>query len=159
MKVLEIMNRHARTCSPATHLAAVGQIMGDAACGMVTVVDDDRRVLGVLTDRDVCLAVATSDQRPSEIRVGQMMSQGIVTCREDEVIESALETMRRRELRRLPVLDADGRFAGLLALDDIVLEERLGGETAAHRADFYAELAATLKAICSHGTPGVVPWG
>jgi CBS domain-containing protein len=87
------------------------------------------------------------------------MSGEVVTCREEETVEEALETMRRRELRRLPALDAAGRFAGLLALDDIVLGEQAGGENAAHRADFYAELETTVKAICSHRTPSVAPWG
>jgi CBS domain-containing protein len=156
MQVQEIMDRHARAVAPEANLATLGRVMGDTGCGIVTVVDVGGRVVGVFTDRDFCLTVATSDQRPSEIRAGQVMSRDVVTCREDASLDAALETMRRRELRRLPVLDSAGRFAGLLSLDDVLQEERID---AAHRAGLYPELAAALRATCNHRSPVVEPWG
>lgn len=156
MQVQELMDRHAHAVAPEANLATVGRLMGDTGCGIVTVVDANGRVVGVFTDRDFCLTVATSDQRPSEIRAGQVMSRDVVTCRESESLETALETMRKRELRRLPVLDAQGCFSGLLSLDEILQEERID---AAHRAGLYPELVAALRATCNHRSPVVEPWG
>jgi CBS domain-containing protein len=96
---------------------------------VLPVVGDEERVVGVITDRDLCLAVATRDRRPSEIQVRQAISGEVFTCGEDDEVLAALDTMRRRGVRRLPVLDRFERLVGLLSLDDLFAEARARPDT------------------------------
>jgi CBS domain-containing protein len=76
--------------------------------------------VGVLTDRDIAVAVVARDVDARMLRVGDVMSTDLVTAREDDSVLDVLATMRRRGVRRVPVVDAAGRLAGVLALDDIL---------------------------------------
>jgi CBS domain-containing protein len=155
MKVYSVMKREPRTCAPEADLAAVGRVMGEVGCGVLPVVDAGRRVVGIVTDRDICLALASRDERPSAVRVQDVISGEVYSCNADDEITEALNTMREFGVRRLPVVDLDNRVQGILSLDDVVLEARaLGSEQ--FTGPFYSDIARTLKAICSHPMPTVV---
>jgi CBS domain-containing protein len=129
MRVRDVMRREPSLCTPGMDLAKAGRIMAEAGCGVLPVVGDEERVVGVITDRDLCLAVATRDRRPSEIQVRQAISGEVFTCGEDDEVLAALDTMRRRGVRRLPVLDRFERLVGLLSLDDLFAEARARPDT------------------------------
>ncbi|MFL6200900.1 MAG: CBS domain-containing protein [Thermoanaerobaculia bacterium] len=155
MKVYSVMKREPRTCTPQTDLAAAGRMMAAVGCGFLPVVDAARRVVGVITDRDICLALARRDERPSLVLVQDVLSGEVYSCSSEEEITEALNTMREFGVRRLPVVDLDNRVDGILSLDDVVLEARaLGSER--FTGPFYSDIARTLKAICSHPMPAVV---
>ena len=65
MKIRDVMTKAVASCRPETHLAAAGALMWETDCGVLPVVDERRQVTGVLTDRDVCIALTTNDRRPS----------------------------------------------------------------------------------------------
>lgn len=152
MEVRQVMQREPWTCRSETNLAAVGRRMAEEACGLLPVLDGQRRVVGVITARDVCLAV-----RPSQIETRQIMAPEVFTCRPEDSLEKALGTMRSRELRRLPVVDDQRRLVGMLSLEDIVLAAQTNGHDLPPK--FAQDVVLTLEAICSHRSPLVAAYG
>lgn len=153
MKVRDVMRREPCVCSPETHLARVGRLMAEGGCGFLPVVGDGDRVVGVITDRDVALAVTRRDRKPSEIQVRQVMSGEVYTCGVDDDVREALRVMRERKVRRLPVLGPHGLEA-ILSLDDVVLEAQAVA-TESFSGPFYSDITQTLKQINLHQTPSV----
>jgi CBS-domain-containing membrane protein len=94
--------------------------MWDRDCGIVPVIDDGRQVLGVITDRDICMAVSMRDAASSAIPVSSTMSQVVYTVNPEDDIQDALDIMSEHQLRRLVVVDADGTLSGILSVGDIV---------------------------------------
>lgn len=152
MKVAELMSRFVRTCSPQDNLATAGAAMWESDCGIIPVVDPSRKLLGVVTDRDICIALSTRSATASQIRVADVMSRNVHSCAPDDDIETALKTMGERLVRRLPVLDGEGRLEGILSLSDIARRARRPGARRAN-GPTYDEVAETLKAICRVPAP------
>jgi CBS-domain-containing membrane protein len=94
--------------------------MWENDCGVVPVVDDDGRVVGMITDRDVCMAAYTQGRLLSQIRVANAMAKEVHGVLETDTLESAEASMRRVRVRRVPVLDEDGRLRGILAMNDLI---------------------------------------
>jgi CBS domain-containing protein len=141
---MDVMRRSPRVCDPNETLADAGETMAGVDCGVLPVVGERGKVAGVITDRDICLALTTSDRRPSEVAVYDVMSGHVYTCRPDDDLRSALQTMREHHVRRLPVVDAEGVIEGILSLDDVVLHARAEQE---FTGPFHGDVADTLKAI------------
>lgn len=121
MKVRDVMTRPVVTCQAFTNLSAVADIMWRRDCGIVPVVDEGGRAIGVVTDRDVCIAVGTRPRRSYEIMAEDVMSKRLHTCRADDEIEVALDAMGAGKVRRLPVVDAAGKVEGILSISDLIL--------------------------------------
>jgi CBS-domain-containing membrane protein len=131
-------------------------IMWRQDCGVVPVVDQQEEVVGVITDRDICIAAATRHRRPEELRVGDVMGSRLFTVRPDDDVRVALDTMRHERIRRLPVVNAAKRLVGMLSLSDIVqvakpVTARGTGELNAN------DVLETLKTICVHPLPMRIP--
>ena len=122
MKVEQIMNRDVKTCRPQDSLNKAAQIMWEEPCGAVPVVNDQRRPIGLLTDRDICMAAYTQGRPLKEMRVEIAMSHKVVSCTTEDELGSAAQLMRQKRTRRLPVIDRDGALVGLLSLDDLACE-------------------------------------
>lgn len=147
MKVRDMMRRYAATCTPEMTLQQASQIMARVDCGFLPVVLEDGDVVGLVTDRDICLALATRGAATAEEPVSSIISGEVRTTIENEQIDDALERMRRYRVRRMPVLDTGNRLAGILSLDEIILA------TSAHGDPNYAQLTDALKSIVEHHTP------
>ena len=120
MRVDALMSTDLATVRPETDLrVAIGE-MRSHDCGFLPVVEGVGRVVGVLTDRDVALALG-DDVRPSERSVADVMTREPHTCRVDESAHQALLRMREGRVRRLPVVDETGHLAGAISIDDLVL--------------------------------------
>lgn len=123
-----------RTVSFATRDMAVGEaarLMREHHVGCLVVVDAvgaQRRVVGVLTDRDIVVEVVAPGIDPQTLTVGDVMSAEPVTAREDDSLIDLMRTMRARGVRRVPVVGAQGELIGIATLDDVlaVLTEELG---------------------------------
>jgi CBS domain-containing protein len=89
-------------------------------CGFLPVLDENGTVCGVLTDRDICIALCTRNVRASELRVEAVENEQVFVCHADDDIHVALQVMREGHVRRLPVLDEKGKLAGVISVDDIV---------------------------------------
>jgi CBS domain-containing protein len=150
MKVRELMATDVRACFPDDTLNRAAQLMWENDCGVVPVVDEEMRVVGVITDRDVCMAAYTQGVQLVDSSVGRAMSPGAYTCAPTDDLKTAERTMRERRVRRLPVVDGDGKLVGMLSLHDIVREaERERVSKTRKRQIQNAEVVETLGAICA----------
>ena len=120
MRVKDFMNRDVETCEAGDDLAKAAMIMWRQDCGIVPVVEDGGKVLGVVTDRDICIAAATQHCPPERLSVGHVMARQPASTSAEEDIETALKRMGTHRVRRLPVVDPEGRLAGMLSIADVI---------------------------------------
>jgi CBS domain-containing protein len=121
MKAQDVMSQPPYACGPNRDLSTVAKIMWDHDCGFVPVVDASGVVTGAVTDRDICIATSTRRLLPENIAAAQAMTTPIHACLPDDNLSDVLETMKQFQIRRLPVLEADGRLRGVISLNDIVM--------------------------------------
>jgi CBS domain-containing protein len=124
MDVQELMTAPVHSVSPRDTLNCAARFMRDHAVGCLPVVDDDGRLVGILTDRDIAMAAYEIGEALWKLAVESHMHTPVYTIGAGDSIGDALKLMRTRHVRRLPVVDADGRPIGLLSLDDIVHASR-----------------------------------
>ncbi|MBZ5500687.1 MAG: CBS domain-containing protein [Acidobacteriia bacterium] len=127
MRVEEVMMRTPACCSPESNLGTATELLWSRNCGILPIVDAQQKVIGVITDRDLCIALGTRNQLAGQVQVGEVMSQNVVSCRPEEDIHAALDTMARNRVRRLPVVNKEGRLEGILSMDNIVLHADAAG--------------------------------
>ncbi len=120
MRVQDAMTSPAHSCTPDASLAAAALAMQEYGCGALPVLDNAGRPVGILTDRDVCLAVAHKNRFPAAIPVREVMTLNPFTCGPGTDLTYALSVMADGHIRRLPVVDGDGRLVGILSLSDIL---------------------------------------
>ena len=94
--------------------------MQERGVGTLLVLDEARTPVGLVTDRDLALRVVALGRDPRRVTVREVMTEHLKTVNEGASIESALSLMRSAAVRRLPVVDDDGRLVGILSLDDIL---------------------------------------
>ena len=120
MRVKQIMNRHVIHCSTATPVPALAAMMKQHDVGLIPLVYEKTMLLaGVVTDRDLCLRVLASKDKPEKLLARQCMSSGVLACKPDDTVDSVLHKMAEHQLRRLPVLE-NGLLAGMITLGDII---------------------------------------
>jgi CBS domain-containing protein len=122
MKVEQIMNRNVKVCRSQESLNKAAQIMWEEPCGAVPVVDEHSKPIGLLTDRDICMAAYTQGKPLEALLAETAMARKVVSCRAEDDLRSAAELMRLNRTRRLPVINRGGTLVGLLSLDDLACE-------------------------------------
>lgn len=144
MIVERIMTREVACCDPNATLRDAVKIMDERDCGILPVVENDALV-GVVTDRDVCLAACQRNALLSDIKVGEVMSKHVRTCHPNDEIATVEQKMQLFKVRRIPVVDDEKHVIGMVSLDDLAMvadrgQDKPGFPTA-------AEVAHTLAAI------------
>ena len=149
MKVKEVMTAGAKACMPETSLADAALLMWENDCGALPVLSVEDKVVGMITDRDICFGATTKNSAPTVVSVGEIITGKVFTCGPEDDIREALMTMRRERVRRLPVVEADGRLRGIVSMNDVVLkaEEKAKGKAPELT---YGDVVQTYKAICAH---------
>ena len=146
MKVQDVMTDEVQSCAPETNLATVAMQMWRGDFGAMPVVAG-RKVVGMITDRDICMAAATKHRDPANIRVKEVMSGQVYGCSCDTDIHEALKIMQQKQVRRLPIISPeDGRLEGILSMNDLALKAQAGREVELSAED----VEQTLRAICTH---------
>ena len=147
MKVAEVMTKDVRSVGPDASLADATRIMWEIDCGFIPVAEPQSRALiGVVTDRDACIASMTQGAPLHAIPVELPMSRAVVTCQPEDDLAVAHDLMRRHQLHRLAVADPENRLVGVLSINDIARQAaRLRGN---ERAAALTAVAETLAAIC-----------
>jgi len=155
MNVEQLMTRNVRFCTAEETLEAAAQRMWEHDIGCLPVRSGDGRVIGMLTDRDICMAACTERKSLSEIPVASAMSLEVISCTEDQTIVQAEDLMRTHQVRRLPVRGVDGGVVGILSLSDIAreAEAELGRQG---RQVSPQEVTVTLAEITQPRTPRAV---
>ncbi len=141
MNVKEVMSREVKTMRMVDRLDAAARILWEQDCGIVPVVDGNQAVVGVVTDRDLCMASYTQGRSLGEIAVTAVMARTVRTCKPDDALTVAMVSMQQHQLHRLPVVDARGVVVGMLSITDLV---RLANARPAA-----LDAAAVLKALAT----------
>ena len=106
-------------CSPTSTLDQVAKLMVQNDCGGIPIVDTADRPIGMITDRDIVCRVVADGKNPMGHSAEQHMAQPVVTVRDDTGLDEVLATMEKHQIRRVPVVDASGCCAGIVAQADI----------------------------------------
>src|SRR5262245_1097057 len=149
MKVKELMTANPKVCTSIDSLAKVATIMWEIDCGIVPVITEDGKVVGLVTDRDICMAANFENRNLSNIAVEDIISNKVFDCRPDDDVRTALKTMQEHKVHRLPVVAGDGTLEGLLSLNDIVRKAEDPREKKAPELS-YSDVVNTYKSICQH---------
>jgi CBS domain-containing protein len=138
------------SCHKDTDIGTAARLMRAGQFGTLPVLDMHARLAGIITDRDIAMAAATRQRNAAHIPVHEAMSSRVRTCLADDDVGAALKQMEDARVRRLPVLDASGRLAGIVSIDDIVRRalDQPGGVPS-------AALVKAIARICSQ--PSVEP--
>jgi len=141
MTVREIMTEPPLTCTSETSLAVAARLMGEANYGTLPVIDARGTVVGIVTDRDVCLALARTNRNALNIPVREVMTKKVFSALPDDDVHGAVAIMKRARVRRLPVCDQSGRLKGMLSIEDVVVRGLQGDGASAD------EIIAALRAM------------
>ncbi len=150
MKVSDIMVRTAVSCPAEANLGQAVELMWNRNCGILPVVNEGGKVTGVVTDRDICVALGTRNRLPGQITVREVAGPELHFCRSEDDVRSALEKMAATKVRRLPVINNAGNLEGILSMDDIVLHADPANPA---RDPAVVGILNTLRAIYSSRIP------
>jgi CBS domain-containing protein len=118
-QVRELMTESPRTVPPDASAVDAAKVMQNEDAGVVPIVEDDGRLVGVVTDRDIALRVVAEGREPDSTKVAEIASQNLATVDPQQDIDEALRLMAEHQVRRLPVVEEDGRLVGILAQADV----------------------------------------
>lgn len=147
MNVRDVMTSNVKTCLMTDSLNEAARIMWDNDCGVVPVVDEAGKVVGIVTDRDICMAAYTQGRPLWRILVSQVASTNVVTVRANETLHRAEQLMKDGQVRRLPVTDNGGQIVGLLSITD------LARHTPEYAGALATHLVGTMVGICRSDRP------
>ena len=149
MKIQDLMTWEVDSCTPDSDLGSAAMTMWRRDCGFVPVVERDaRKLVGVITDRDICMATATQRRDPYSLRVGDVMSKKLFTCSPADDARAALRIMKEGQVRRLPVVDPKGIVQGVISLNDLALAAQRTGRPG--EGITFAEVMEAFQAISKH---------
>ena len=142
MRIREIMSEPAVTCRATDSLNRAARLMWEHDCGVLPVTGDDGRLVGVVTDRDICMAAYTRGTTLRAIRVEDAMARSVFGCGPDDSLEKAETLMSDKQIRRLPVVDEYDRPIGVVSVNDIARQA-----ATSRKQDGRDQFTQTLAAI------------
>jgi CBS domain-containing protein len=132
MRVKHVMTKNPTCCLATDKARAAASIMRDEGTGIVPVIDNEQsqKIMGVVTDRDLSMNVVAEGREPDGVSVQECMTAVVVTCSVNDSVDRAMELMKENQIRRIPVVDGEGRVQGILSMADLVTRADLKmGET------------------------------
>lgn len=119
--VREVMTPNPACCTPGTGLSQVARMMVDSDCGAIPVVESEssRKLVGVVTDRDIVCRTVAEKKNPLDLTAESCMSTSVVTTTPDASIHQCCQKMEEHQIRRIPVVDQDGACCGVVAQADV----------------------------------------
>jgi len=122
MRIRHVMTKDPSCCLPTDSALKAASIMRDEDTGIVPVIENEQsqKIVGVVTDRDLCMNVVAEGRDPRTTAVEQCMTTAVVTCSPNDSVERATELMRENQIRRIPVVDDQRKLQGILSLADLV---------------------------------------
>jgi CBS domain-containing protein len=121
MKCSEVMTDNPVCCLPGDSVSQAARVMRREHVGPVPVISDEqtRELIGIVTDRDLAIKVVAESRDSNKTTVGEVMTNTIVACREDDDMSSAIAAMEEHQIRRIPVIDQGGRIVGIISQADV----------------------------------------
>ena len=120
MKVNDVMIENVSFCRENETLGKAAELMWQKDCGMVPVLNDEDEIIGVVTDRDICIAVASRNQLPSDISVKDLADGKVITCSKKHSVKKVLKIMKKHQIKRLPVVGNNGKICGVVSINDML---------------------------------------
>ncbi len=147
MRIDELMSRDVHYCLPEQSLAGAAYEMWNHDCGCLPVCagNGTPHIVGIITDRDICMAALFQGRSLRELKVVDAMSRDVRSCRANDRPAEVERVMREQQIRRLPVTDRQGKLVGIVSLADLALEAG-DGDPSAKISE--TEIGSTLAAIC-----------
>lgn len=145
MQVQDLMAHPAITCHVNDALDAAAQKMWDHDCGVLPVVNDEGKVTGMITDRDICMAALMQGRPLHELLVNLAMAKHVIAVGPEQTPGDAEQLMSKHQIRRLPVIDGTGRPLGVISLNDLAIEAVQPDTRMKHGV---SKIAHTLAAVC-----------
>ena len=149
VKVQDVMTSPAHSCKPGETVVGAARAMWDYGCGALPVLDSEGRPAGMITDRDICMALARKNRFPGDNRVREVMSPHPFVCKPSDEMETALATMAKRQVRRLPVVDTQGRLVGIVSVNDTAAGAVRRAVAPRDARDVHRMVVEALLAICA----------
>lgn len=151
MKIKEIMTKGTATCHPDHTLADVGKLMKENDCGIIPVIDENKKVQATITDRDICLSLCDNDQLPSALKVKNIATKNVFSCHPEDTVENALKLLKGHKIRRLPVTDSNDRILGIVSLNDIILScAENDTQSVGNQVEEKEQIFRTIQSISEH---------
>lgn len=122
----EIMTKDPECCLPSDSVLKAAQLMKSEDVGPIPIVDDKdgKKLAGIVTDRDLAIKIVAEARDPKTTQIEEVMSEGLVTCRENDDVQTVLKLMQDNQIRRIPVVDKSDHLVGIIAQADVAT--RLG---------------------------------
>jgi predicted transcriptional regulator len=130
------------TCSAGGPLSVAARLMWENDCGVLPVIDDGGRLVGMVTDRDICMAAFTQGTLLDAIETRTAMAPNVLACHPDDSVEAVEKLMKDGQVRRIPVIDDDHKPVGIVSLNDLARHAAEEGRTQVNR-----EVVSTLATI------------
>ena len=129
MKARDLMTSDPTSCRPSDDLRTVIEVMRREDCGIVPITEGNgqQRVVGVVTDRDIALALGERDEKPSSVKVSEVMTTDIVSCEPDADLREVSRRMQEAQVRRILIVDA-GRLLGVVSTADLARASTQSGK-------------------------------
>jgi CBS domain-containing protein len=126
MKVLEVMTANPVCCLFTDTAQKASQILRDQHVGSLPVIRDQqsRQLVGMVTDRDICCSVVADGLDPRNTSIEKYISADLVTCRDDDNLDKCEQAMQEHQIRRIPVVDDEGRCIGIVSQADLALKDK-----------------------------------
>ena len=150
MYIRDIMKRNVTTCRLDNSAEDVALMMWNNDCGSIPVVDDSGKALGMITDRDICMATALQKKPAYDIRVADIMSRHLFSCQSDNDVKHAMKTMANHRVKRLPITNGSGQVEGILSIDDIIASAERGARGITSPELSFDDAVITMKSVCNH---------
>lgn len=131
-KCSEVMTKNPSCCLPTDSVAKAAQWMRDEQVGSIPVIENEktRKLVGIVTDRDLAIEVIASGRDIKTTKVSDVMTQDVITCNAEDDVQKAVDAMAENQLRRIPVVDADQNVVGIISQADVATRIDKPQETA-----------------------------
>ena len=120
--IRDLMTSNPKVVDPDKPVAEAAKLMKQEDVGIVPIVDDQNRLVGTITDRDITVRVVAEEKDPNSTTVSEVASQDLVTVDPQQGLDEALRLMAQHQVRRLPVVEEDGKLVGIVAQADVARE-------------------------------------
>ena len=146
MNISQVMKFNVESCHMDDNLNMVAEKMSNRDVGCLPVINNSQQVIGMITDRDICMAAYKQRKMLADIAVSASMSRELFACHAEDTVAKAEGMMRMHKVRRLPVIDTDGKLLGIVSLDDFASEVERELAVRSHEIT-PQEVTATLASV------------
>lgn len=158
MRIEELMREPVVSCRAGDTAAQAAELMWNHDVGVLPVLGDDHRVVGVVTDRDLCMEAYTQGKPLADLPVAKSMSTALFSCRPSDPVDVAERLMREKQVHRLPVIDPAGKLVGMVSLNDLA-RNALSWRPLNGLGEGVLQTLAAVSSPRKQGAQATAPWG